>query len=69
VAAYRDRWHITDSANIEGKGHVASAEQMSQRTRALAAAERAAAIGHNAHVKEANPTWEAQIEVVREVEL
>lgn len=69
VAAYRDRWHITDSANIEGKGHVASAEQMSQRTRALAAAERAAAIGHNAHVKEAHPTWEAQIEVVREVEL
>jgi conjugative relaxase-like TrwC/TraI family protein len=69
VAAYRDRWHITDDDNIEGKGHVASAEQMSQRTRALAAAERAAAIYHNAHVKEAHPTWEAQIEVVRGVDL
>ena len=69
VAAYRDRWHISNDDNIEGKGHAASAEQMSQRTRALAAAERAATLGHNAHVKEPHPAWEGQIEVVREVEL
>ena len=38
-------------ASIGGKSDVASTEQMSQRKRALAAAERAAAIGHDAHVK------------------
>jgi conjugative relaxase-like TrwC/TraI family protein len=69
VAAYRDRWHITDNDKIEAKGHVVSAEQMSQHTRAMAATERAEAICHNAHVKEAHPTWDAQIEVVRGVDL
>ena len=48
---------------------VGSTEQMSQRRRALAAAERAVAISHDAHREQASPAWEPQIEVVRGVEL
>ena len=45
VAAYRDRWHI-EQRSIGAKSDVGSTEQMSQRQRALAAAERAVAISH-----------------------
>ena len=69
VAAYRDRWHITEQRSIGSKSDVGSTEQMSQRRRALAAAERAAAISHDAHREQASPAWEPQIEVVRGVEL
>ena len=69
VAAYLDGWHITAADNIGDKGHITSAEQMSQRARALAAAERAATICHNAHATEPHLTWESQIEIVRGVEL
>ena len=69
VAAYRDRWHITEQRSIGGKTDVGSTEQMSQRQRALAAAERAVAISHDAHGEQASPPWEPQIEVVRGVEL
>ena len=48
---------------------VGSTEQMGQRRRALAAAERAVAISHDAHREQASPAWEPQIEVVRGVEL
>ena len=69
VAAYRDRWHITEQRSIGAKSDVGSTEQMSQRRRALAAAERAVAISHDAHGEQASPAWEPQIEVVRGVEL
>ena len=69
VAAYRDRWHITEQRSIGAKSDVGSTEQMSQRGRALAAAERAAAIGHEAHGKQTSPAWEPQMEVGRGVEL
>ncbi len=69
VAAYRDRWHITEQRSIGAKSDVGSTEQMSQRQRALAAAERAVAISHDAHREQASPAWEPQIEVVRGVEL
>ncbi len=69
VAAYRDRWHITEQRSIGAKSDVGSTEQMGQRQRALAAAERAVAISHDAHGEQARPDWEPQIEVVRGVEL
>ena len=69
VAAYRDRWNITEQRSIGAKSDVGSTEQMSQRQRALAAAERAVAISHDAHGEQASPAWEPQIEVVRGVEL
>ncbi len=69
VAAYRDRWHITEQRSIGAKSDVGSTEQMGQRQRALAAAERAVAISHDAHGEQAGPAWEPQIEVVTGVEL
>ena len=69
VAAYRDRWHITEQRSIGAKSDVGSTEQMSQRQRALAVAERAVAISHDVHGKHASPAWEPQMEVVRGVEL
>jgi len=69
VAAYRDRWHITEQRSIGAKSDVGSTEQMSQRQRALAAAERAVAISHDAYGEQARPAWEPQIDVVRGVEL
>ncbi len=69
VAAYRDRWHIAEQRSIGAKSDVGSTEQMSQRRRALAAAERAVAISHDAHGEQVSPAWEPQIEVVRGVEL
>ena len=69
VAAYRDRWHITEQRSIGAKSDVGSTEQMSQRRRALAAAERAVAISHDSHRKQASPAWESQIQVERGVEL
>ena len=69
IAAYRDRWHITEQRSIGAKSDVGSTEQMSQRRRALAAAERAVAISHDAHGKQASPAWEPQMEVGRGVEL
>ena len=38
IAAYRDRWHITEVGTICGAGNVASSEQRSQRKLVLAAA-------------------------------
>jgi len=69
VAAYRDRWHITEQRSIGAKSDVGSTEQMSQRRRALAAAERAVAVSHDVHGKQASPAWEPQMEVGRGVEL
>jgi len=69
VAAYRDRWHITEQRSIGAKNDVGSTEQMNQRRRALAAAERAIAISHDVHGEQASTAWEPQIEVVRGVEL
>ncbi len=69
VAAYRDRWHITEQRSLGAKSDVGSTEQMSQRQRALAAAERAVAISHDVHGKQASPAWEPQMEVGRGVEL
>jgi conjugative relaxase-like TrwC/TraI family protein len=69
VAAYRDRWHIAEQPSIGAKSDVGSTEQMGQRQRALAAAERAVAISHDAYGEQARPAWEPQIEVVRGVEL
>ena len=69
IAAYRDRWHITEQRSIGAKNEVESTEQMSQRRRALAAAERAVAISHDAFGEQASPAWEHQIEVVRGVEI
>jgi hypothetical protein len=69
VAAYRDRWHIAEQPSIGAKSDVGSAEQMGQRQRALAAAERAVAISHDAYGEQPRPAWEPQIEVVRGVEL
>jgi len=69
VAAYRDRWHITEQRSIGAKSDVGSTEQMGQRQRALAAAERAVAISHDAYGERARPAWEPQIEVVRGVVL
>ena len=69
VAAYRDRWHITEQRSIGAKSDVGSTEQMGQRRRALAAAERAVAISRDAYREHASPTWEPQIEVARGVEL
>jgi hypothetical protein len=69
VAAYRDRWHITEQRSIGAKSDVGSTEQMSQRQRALAAAGRAVAISHDAYGEQASPAWEPQIEAVRGVEL
>jgi hypothetical protein len=58
IAAYRDRWHISDDGLDGDNGHVASAEQMSDRRRAVAAAERAAAICQRARVNAAGLVWE-----------
>ena len=55
--------------SIGAKSDVGSTEQMSQRQRALAAAERAVAISHDVHGEQARSAWEPQIEVVRGVEL
>jgi len=69
VAAYRDRWQITEQRSIGAKSDVGSTEQMSQRRSALAAAERAVAISLDVHGKHASPAWEPQMEVGRGVEL
>ena len=69
IAAYRERWHITEQRSIGGKTDVGSTEQMGQRQRALAAAERAVAISHDAYGQQASPAWEPQIEVGWGIEL
>lgn len=69
IAAYRDRWHITETRSIGAKSGVRSTEQMGQRQRALAAAGRAVAISHDAHGEHASPAREPQIPVIGGVEL
>ncbi len=67
IAAYRDRWHVTDDGTICGAGDVASSEQRSQRKLVLAAAARAAAICHDAQVT--SPAWEPQRDVAPGIDL
>jgi len=69
VAAYRDRWHIAGKNIFGSRADVSGREQTAQRQRARAAAERAVTISHDVDGKQANPAWEAQIEVARGVDL
>ncbi len=69
IAAYRDRWHITDNSAVGKKGDASSIEQAEQRQRAQAAAVRAFAINGAAAEKQTSTSSEFAIEVQRGVEL
>jgi hypothetical protein len=65
VAAYRDRWHITGPRSIGSQDHVGSTEQMRERTRAKAAAQRALAIGRDSKNKDTSANLDPQIALTR----
>jgi conjugative relaxase-like TrwC/TraI family protein len=69
IAAYRDRWQISDPAPIGTATKIGSTEQMSQFRRALAAAERARVISQLAGTKQADVNHDVSIDVGLRVEL
>jgi hypothetical protein len=69
VAAYRDRWHISEHRGIGNQSDVSSTEQMFQRQRAKLAAERAMALNVADHEKRAIPGSDPQVKAVRHVDL
>ncbi len=68
VAAYRDRWHITGEGSIGNRSDVGSTEQMSERKRAQAAAQRALAISHESKNKQTSTNFDPQIVLTRTFE-
>ena len=68
IAAYRDRWHITGAGTIGSRSDVGSTEQMSERQRAQAAAQRALAISHESKNKQTSTNFDPQIVLTRTFE-
>jgi hypothetical protein len=68
VAAYRDRWHITGERSIGNRSDVGSTEQMSERKRAQAAAERALAISQDSTNRQTSANLDPEIAVTRGIE-
>jgi ATP-dependent exoDNAse (exonuclease V) alpha subunit len=69
VAAYRDRWHITGRRVVDADADAGSIEQRTQRKRAQAAMERAAAMSRvETDQQQSGPVLEVEVEVQRGVE-
>jgi conjugative relaxase-like TrwC/TraI family protein len=69
IAAYRDRWDITESETLGDRDNVKSIEQMSQFQRALSAVVRARAITHEDADTQMSMTHDVDIEAARGVDL
>jgi conjugative relaxase-like TrwC/TraI family protein len=69
IAAYRDRWHLTNQSVLGKQGDVSSTEQSGQRQLAQAAAARAAAINCAALEQHSSFSPEVAVEAQRGVEL
>jgi conjugative relaxase-like TrwC/TraI family protein len=68
IAAYRDRWHITGQSSVGSRSDVGSTEQMSERKRAQAAAERALDMSRDTKNKDTSANLDPQITLTRVIE-
>jgi conjugative relaxase-like TrwC/TraI family protein len=64
IAAYRDRWHITDPDGFGGQVHVKAMEQMREIERVLSAAAHARAMSRQAEEKKWSTAQVVEIEAV-----
>jgi hypothetical protein len=69
IAAYRDRWHITGPGSLGGRDRAKSIEQVGQLQRALAATQRARAIGRAAGATQTSSSHDIEVDTVRGVDL
>ena len=69
VAAYRDRWHIEGHGTLGAAADRENHEQTVQRKRALAAVQRAQAIGQPTVRQPIHHALEPPVEVARGIEL
>jgi hypothetical protein len=68
IAAYRDRWHITGQSSVGSRSDVGSTEQMSERKRAQAAAERALDMSRDTKNKDTSANLDPQTTLTRVIE-